>query len=70
MDRSVSGMDKASTSRKYAEYQDNYQKENIRQFKLKVNKKTEPELFDWLEGKQNIQGYLKELVRKDMKENG
>lgn len=63
-------MDKASTGRKYAEYQDNYQKENIRQFKLKVNKKTEPELFDWLEGKQNIQGYLKELVRKDMKENG
>lgn len=59
----------AKTVRKYAEYQDQYQKANIRQYVLKVNRKTEQDLHDWLEEKENIQGYLKELIRKDMKEN-
>lgn len=37
-----------------------------RQFMLKVNRRTEPEIVAWLEEKDSIQTYLKELIRKDM----
>ena len=54
--------------RKYAKYQNNYEKKNIRRIIVKVNKKTEPELLEWLSAKENAQGYIKRLVLKDMKE--
>ena len=43
-----------------------YLKENIRQIKLQINIKTEPDLYAWIESKSNKQGYLKELMRADM----
>lgn len=52
---------------KNTEYLRKYQKQNIRVYKMKVNKNTENELNDWLRQKENVQGYLKHLVREDMK---
>ena len=33
---------------------------------MKVNRRTEPELLDWLQGKENVQGYVKQLIIQDM----
>ena len=48
------------------EYLNQYEKENIRQFRLKINRKTEPELLEWIEKQENIQGYIKRLILEDM----
>jgi len=48
------------------EYLNQYEKENIRQIRLKINRKTEPELIEWIEQQDNIQGYIKRLIREDM----
>lgn len=51
-------------------YDINYTKQYQRQFMVKVNRKLEPELVTWLESKENVQAYIKELIRKDMETNG
>ena len=51
-----------------AEYLAQYEKENLRQIRLKINRKTEPDLLAWIEKQDNIQGYIKELIRKDMEQ--
>ena len=51
------------------EYLAQYEKENLRQIRLKINRKTEPELLAWIEKQGNIQGYIKELIRKDMEKD-
>ena len=43
-----------------------YIKENQRLFRVKVNRRTEPELLDWLQRKENVQGYVKQLIIQDM----
>ena len=48
------------------EYLNQYEKENIRQIRLKINRKTEPELLAWIEKQENIQGYIKKLIKDDM----
>lgn len=48
------------------EYLNQYEKENIRQIRLKINRKTEPDLLEWIEKQPNIQGYIKRLIRDDM----
>lgn len=50
------------------EYLAKYEKENLRQIRLKINRKTEPELLAWIEEQENIQGYIKGLIKKDMEE--
>ena len=52
----------------HKEYMANYEKENLRQIRLKINRKTEPELLEWMEQQENIQGYIKDLIQKDMEE--
>lgn len=47
-------------------YNGEYLKQNLRQFMLKVNKKTDPEMVAWLEGQESVQTYLKDLIRADM----
>lgn len=49
------------------EYDEKYQKQNIRQIKLNMNRKTEPEILEWLEKQDNIQGYIKKIIKEDMK---
>ena len=50
------------------EYLAHYEKENLRQIRLKINRKTEPDLLAWVEKQENVQGYIKELIRKDMEQ--
>lgn len=48
-------------------YNVKYVRENYRQFMIKVNRNTDPDLVAWLESQENVQTYIRELVRKDMK---
>ena len=38
------------------EYINNYEKENLRQIRLKINRKTEPELLEWIEKQKKHPG--------------
>lgn len=43
-----------------------YEKEYTRQIKFKLNRKFDADVIEWLEQQENVQGYLKELVRADI----
>ena len=47
-----------------------YDKQNTRRVNLKLNNKTDADIIRTLESVENIQGYIKELIRKDMKNRG
>lgn len=47
-------------------YTRDYEKENVKQVKFKLNKKTESDIIEYLESKENKQGYIKQLIRDDM----
>lgn len=47
-------------------YDAKYKKENQRQVMIKINRKTEPEMLDWIEQQGNLQGYIKSLILADM----
>lgn len=49
-------------------YIDKYQKENIRRVTIKLNRQIErdSEIMEHLDTKTNIQGYVKELIYRDM----
>lgn len=55
--------------KKYAP-QEKYIKERIRRFVLNVNRNTEEDLLKHLEAQENVQKYLRELIRADMKKQG
>lgn len=42
-----------------------YDKANVKQVKLSLNKKTDADIIAILESKDNVQGYIKGLIRKD-----
>ena len=44
-----------------------YDKENTKRVYIKLNKNTDKDILAYLDSKQNKQGYIKELIRKDMK---
>ena len=44
-----------------------YDLANTKQIKMKLNDKTDRDIIDWLSKMDNIQGYLKSLIRSDMK---
>ena len=54
------------------EYQDRldyirqYQKSNVRQFKLKFTRTQEADMIAFLESKENAQGFIKSLIRQAM----
>lgn len=52
---------------KYAP-QNKYDKNNTIQIKMKLNIKTDADIIEFLETIENRQGYLKELIRNDMKQ--
>lgn len=56
-----------TAEKKYA-YDRQYAKEKMQQIKLTLNKGTDADLLEWLEKQPNKQGYLKELIRRDMEE--
>ena len=48
--------------------QDRYEKKMLRRFILKLNRKTDADILDHLEGVENFQGYIKSLIRASMEE--
>ncbi len=46
-----------------------YDKENTKRVYIKLNKNTDSDILSYLDSKKNKQGYIKELIRKDMKPN-
>lgn len=44
-----------------------YNEANVKQIKLALNRKTDADVIKILESKENIQGYIKDLIRKDNK---
>lgn len=44
-----------------------YDKENTTQIKMKLNNKTDRDIIDHLKKNRNKQGYIKSLIRDDMK---
>ena len=47
--------------------QERYDKNNTVQIKMKLNKKTDKDILDKLNSVPNKQGYIKQLIRQDMK---
>ena len=46
-----------------------YIKNNTKLVSVRVNKKLEPEVLEWLESKPSMGGYILELIREDMERN-
>lgn len=46
-----------------------YDKNNTTQIKMKLNKNTDADIIEKLETVENRQGYLKELIRNDIKKD-
>lgn len=44
-----------------------YDAQNTKQLHFKLNIKTDADILDWLEKQENVQGYIKQLIRQDMK---
>ena len=42
-----------------------YNQANVKQIKLSLNKKTDADIIEILERCDNVQGYIKDLIRKD-----
>lgn len=47
-------------------YQAEWDKKNIKGFYIKLSKSTDADIIRWLESIPNKQGYIKELIRKNM----
>ena len=45
-----------------------YDKENTKQIALRLNKKTDADVLEMLEHVPSKQGYIKELIRRDIEE--
>lgn len=43
-----------------------YDKKMTRFVAMKLNKKTDADILAWLSAQTNMQGYIKELIRRDM----
>ena len=50
--------------------QNRYNRKNVRQVILKLNRKTDDDILGWLDEQANKQGYIKDLIRADMAANG
>ena len=46
-----------------------YDKKNTKGLYLKLNLKTDADIIEHLAKQENTQGYIKELIRKDMKKD-
>ena len=46
-----------------------YKKKNIKQMKLDLNRNTDSDIINFLETCENKQGYIKALIREDMKKS-
>lgn len=51
------------------QYDLNYKRKNVKQFKIALNKNTMADVIEWLDTKDNKQGYVIDLIRKDILAN-
>lgn len=49
---------------------DKYNKENYKVVNFKLHKTNDKDIMEHLEAQPNKQGYIKELIRRDIKEKG
>lgn len=49
-------------------YQDEWSKKNTKGIYIKLCKSTDADILSWLEDQGNKQGYIKELIRADMRD--
>lgn len=57
----------SETARKNkVDYNIEYKKKTIKQFKMDLNYNTMSDVIDWLDKQDNKQGYVIDLIRKDM----
>lgn len=47
-----------------------YNREKYRSFMVRVDREKHPQIIERLEQVENVSGYVRELVEKDIKENG
>ena len=47
-----------------------YDRKNTKLIGMKLNRNTDADILEFLATKENIQGYLKQLIREDMKKTG
>lgn len=47
-----------------------YKKKSIKQMKLDLNRKTDSDIIIFLDQCENKQGYIKALIREDMRKQG
>lgn len=52
---------------KYTAYKTAWDRENTRQYKLKLNKRTDEDIINWLDDHENKQEYIKRLIREDIR---
>lgn len=52
---------------KYTAYKNAWDRENTRQYKLKLNKHTDEDIINWLDDHENKQEYIKRLIREDIR---
>lgn len=49
------------------DYKKEFNKQHYRLFKFYADVSKDKDIVDWLESKDNITGYLKNIIREDMK---
>ena len=58
--------EKKTPYEKNKQYAEAYEKKAIRRYVLKINKNTDQDIIAVLESTDNVQGYLKDLIRADI----
>lgn len=51
------------------EYLKEWDKKNRIQYNIRFNVNTDRDIIEWLSQKDNLQGYIKKLIRKDIIRN-
>lgn len=59
-----------TTSKAQLRAQAKYDKDNTVQLKLKLNKKTDADIIDYLSRQENKQGFIKTIIREFMRLEG
>lgn len=54
---------------KRKQYVEEWQKKNIRRVVIKLNKRTDADIIAKLDSLDNIQGYIKRVIREDLNRN-
>lgn len=57
----------ADMTDKQKKYTQDWKAKNVKQVKIDLNRNTDEDIIKYLDSMDNKQGYLKDLIRKDMK---